>query len=207
MGRPTREAVMTALYNVLIASVQTSFTANTTANNDVLTSVSTIAGLFLGLPVFGGSIPRGSVITSLSPLTLSLPPSANAAAVPMSTGFLTTGRRVIPWNQVGSQPALFLRGVEEDLEYENIVLQVQTIDAEIWIYSNAGQNPNVVPETALNNLMDAVQAAFAPDLPGTYRFTLGQLVHWCRLEGRVIKDPGDASGQAIALMPVRITVP
>jgi hypothetical protein len=207
MGRPSREAVMTALFNVLLASVKTSFTADTTANNVTLANPSTTQGLFLGLPVFGGSIPRGAVITNLSPLEISQPPTANGAAVPMTTGFLTTGRRVIPWNQVTSQPALFLRGAEEDLEYTETILQVQTIDAEIWMYSNAGQNPNAVPETALNNLMDAVQSAFAPDYAGTGRFTIGRLVHWCRIEGRVIKDPGDTSGQAIALIPVRITVP
>lgn len=207
MPRPTREAVMSALFNVLIESVQTDFTADTTAGNVVLTSPSTSVGLFVGLPVFGGSIPRGSVITALSPLTLSLPPTIDATAVPMTTGFLTTGRRVLRWSDVSSQPALFLRGADEELEYPQTILQMQTIDGEIWIYSNSGQNPNAVPETALNNLMDAIQAAFAPDAPGTGRFTIGNLVHWCRLEGRIEKDPGDTSGQAIAVMPVRITVP
>jgi hypothetical protein len=205
--RPARELVMSTLFTVLKASVQVAFTATTTEGSDVLTAVSSTAGLFCGLPVVGGSIPRGSVITSLSPLTLSQPAAAAGTAVPLLTGFLTTGRRVIPWNKVSSQPALFLRGADEDLEYPGTLLQSQTIDAEIWIYTNAGQNPNAVPETALNNLMDAIQAAFVPDVPGTGRFTLGQLVQWCRLEGRVIKDPGDTSGQAIALMPVKITVP
>jgi hypothetical protein len=206
MPRPSRETVMTALFDALVASVQTSFTANTTAGNVILTSPSTTAGLFVGLGVVGGTIPRGSLITSLSPLSLSIPPTADAAAVPMMTGFLTTGRRVLRWGEVDSQPALFLRGADESLEYQNI-LQVQTIDAEIWIYSRAGENPSVVPETALNNLLDAVQSVFAPDAPGTGRFTLGNLVHWCRMEGRIIKDPGDTDNQAIARVPVQITVP
>lgn len=206
MGRPSRETVMAALFAVLVESVQTGFTANTAAGSMLLGSPSTTTGLFIGLPVFGGSIPRGSVITNLSPLSLSLAPTANGAAVPMTTGFLTTGRRLIRWNDVTSQPALFLRSGDEELRYETI-LQRQEIGAEIWIYSNAGQDPNAVPETALNNLLDAVQSAFAPDAPGTGRFTLGGLVHWCRLEGRVIKDPGDTSGQAIAMVEVMITVP
>jgi hypothetical protein len=207
MGRPSREAVMTALFNVLVGSVATNFTADTSANDPILANPSTSKGLFLGLPVVGGSIPRGSVITSLSPLTLSLAPTAAATAAPMTTGFLTTGRRLIPWNQVTSQPALFLRDGDEELQYNEIVMQQQDIEAEIWIYSNAGQDPNAVPVTALNNLIDAIQCALRPDAPGTNRFTLGGLVHWCRLEGRLIKDPGDTSGQAIALVPVVITVP
>ena len=205
--RPSRESVMTALFNVLVASVQTSFTADTTAGNVILANPSATDGLFVGLPVFGGTIPRGSVITDLSPLTLSLAPMANAAAVPMTTGFLTMGRRLKRWDDVPSQPALFLRSGDEELEYVQTIMQAQTIGAEIWIYSNAGQNPDAVPETALNNLLDAVQAAFAPDDRLTNRFTLGGLVHWCRLEGKVEKDPGDIGGQAIAVVDVKITVP
>lgn len=207
MGRPSRETVMTALFNVLVSSVQTNFAADTNANDPVLANPSTSKGLFLGLPVFGGSIPRGSVITNLSPLTLSQAPTAAATAASMTTGFLTTGRRLIPWNLVTSQPALFLRGADEELQYNDGLQQQQDIEGEIWIYSNAGQDPNAVPEAALNNLTDAIQCALRPDIPGTNRFTLGGLVHWCRLEGHLIKDPGDISGQAIALIPVVITVP
>lgn len=205
--RPSRESVMVALFNVLVASVQTSFTADTAAGNVDLANVSTNTGLFIGLPVFGGTVPRGSIITSLSPLALSLPPTAAATAVPMSTGFLTTGRRLKRWSDVSAQPALFLRSADEDLEYNDRSLQMQTMQAEIWIYSNAGQNPDIVPETALNNLLDAVQAAFAPDDQRTNRFTLGGLVQWCRMEGRIEKDPGDTGGQAIAVAEVQITVP
>jgi hypothetical protein len=205
--RPSRESVMTALFNVLVACVQTSFTADTTAGNVVLTDPSAAAGLFVGLPVIGGTVPRGSIITALSPLTLSLPPTANATAVPMTTGFLTTGRRLKYWSDVSAQPALFLRSGDEDLDYDAAPNQKQTIAAEIWIYSNAGQNPDTVPETALNNLLDAVQAAFAPDDSRTNRFTLNGLVQWCRLEGKIDKDPGDISGQAIAVAEVQITVP
>jgi hypothetical protein len=206
MPRPSRESVMTALFQVLTASVQTAFTADTAAGSEILGNPSTTSGLFLGLGVFGGSIPRGSVITSLSPLMISLAPTVNALGVSLLTGFVTTGRRLIKWDQVSAQPALFLRSGDEELHYDTI-LQRQDLGAEIWIYSNAGQNPDVVPEIALNNLLDAVQAAFQPDSPSTGRFTLGGLVHWCRLEGRITKSPGDASGQAIALADVLITVP
>lgn len=207
MGRPSREAVMTALFNVLVNSVSTNFTADTNANDPVLANSTATKGLFLGLPVVGGSIPRGAVITNISPLTLSQAPTDSSVAVSMTTGFLTTGRRIIPWNLVPSQPALFLRDGDEELQYNEIVLQQQDIEAEIWIYSNAGADPNAVPVIALNNLIDAVQCALRPDMPGTNRFTLGGLVHWCRLQGRLIKDPGDTGGQAIAMIPAVITVP
>lgn len=206
-GRPSRESVMTTLFNTLISSVVVSLTADTGANSMVLANPSSIAKLFVGLPVFGGSIPRGAVITSLSPLTLSLPAAVNAKAVSLSTGFLTTSRRLKHWSQVAAQPAMFLRSIDEENSYANITLQRLTIPAEIWIYSNAGEDPNAVPEIALNNLLDAVQAAFAPDDYQSGRFTLGGLVEWCRLEGKIEKESGDASGQAVAVADVLITVP
>jgi hypothetical protein len=198
--------VMTALFAALVASVKTSFTADTTASSVTLGAPSTSAGLFEGLPVFGPVIPRGAVIATLSPLTLSLPATADGAAIALTTGFLTFSRRFKFWTDVTAQPALFLRDGDEDLHYPNTSLQIQTMKAEIWIYSNAGENPDLAPVIALNNLLDAVQSTFAPDSP-TNQFTLGGLVSWCRMVGKVEKDPGDASGQAIAVADVEIIVP
>lgn len=203
--RPPRESVMTALFSALTASVQTNFTASTTLNSRTLDRPSTTMGLFIGLPVFGPGIPRGAVIQGLSPLTMSLPATASAGPIALTTGFLTTGRRVKFARDVTAQPALFLRGADEDLPYHSTILQEQTIKAEIWILSNAGDNPDAVPEIALNNLLDAVQNVFAPE-PMTGRFTLGGLVHWVRMV-KVTKDPGDASGQAMAVADVEIIVP
>lgn len=205
-GRPGRETIMTALFNALVASVQTSFTANTTLNSATLAAPSTTNNLFVGLPVSGAGIPTGAVIATLSPLTLTLPAAANGTAIAMTTGFLTFSRRFQFWDQVTEQPALFLRDADEELSYPNTVLQEQIMKAEIWIYSNAGQNPDLAPAAALNNLLDAVQAAFAPDSP-TRQFTLGGLVAWCRMVGKIEKSPGDLDGQAIAVADVEIIVP
>jgi hypothetical protein len=198
---------MAALYNALVASVQVSFTADTQANSPVLANPSTLEGLFVGLPVVGGTLPRGAVIISLAPLTLNQPANGNANAVTLQGGFLTTGRRLLPWNRVSEKPALFLRGDDEEVEYRETQLQMLTIRAEIWIYSDAGQDPDQAPETALNNLLDAVQDAFAPDMPGTRQFTLGGLVYWARIAGRIMKSVGDLDGQAIAVADVEIIVP
>jgi hypothetical protein len=206
MPRPSREAVMTALFNALVESIQTQFTADTAANSTTLGSPSSLAGLFIGLPVVGGSIPRGAVIATLTPeLTLSLPASENGSAVELSSGWQTTGRRVQMWTQVPNQPAMFLRDGDEDLSYQG-QNQLQTMAAEVWIYSNLGENPNIAPITPLNNLLDAVASVFAPDSP-TNQFTLGGLVSWCRMGGKVVKIPGDINGQAVALAEVEIFVP
>src|SRR5580693_3321494 len=136
MPRPSRETVMDALLAVLTAALETAFTANTTNGSAVLASPSTTAGLFVGLPVFGAGIPRGATILTLSPLTLTQNATATGTAVALTTGFLTFGRRLVMWTQCAEQPALFLRDIDEELEYIGITLQRQTIKAEIWIYSN-----------------------------------------------------------------------
>jgi hypothetical protein len=206
-GRPSRESIMTALLNALVASVKMSFTADTQANSVQLNNPSSLTGLFVGLPVFAANIPRGAIITNLTPLTISLPATTNEIGVAMTTGFLQFGRRLIHWTQVAEQPALFLRDGDEEMEYANIILQRQTLMCEIWIYSNAGADPTAVPATALNNLLDAVQSVFNPDDRMRNVFRLGGLVEWCRIAGKIMKEPGDMDGQAIAIVDVEITVP
>lgn len=198
---------MTALFNALVSSIETSFTADTATGSAVLSNPSTASGLFLGLPVFGTGIPRGAMIASLSPLTLSVPATANGTAVALTTGFLTFSRRLKFWQEVTEQPALFLRQTDDDSDWPNTVLQALTLNAEIWIYSNFGQNPDLIPETPLNSMLDAIDQVFLPDDGMSNRFTLGGLVNWCRINGKTQLDPGDISGQAIAVIPVEITVP
>jgi hypothetical protein len=123
-----------------------------------------------------------------------------------AAGFKTTGRRLKAWDEVPDQPALFLRVIAEDVEHKNIVLSTTTIHAEIWIYSHGNIDPDDVPSTDLNDLTDAVVATLQPDSP-TQQLTLGGLVSWCRVEGRIDYAPGDIGTQAIAVIPVRILVP
>lgn len=203
--RPSRETVMATLFNALTRAVVTNFTADTANGSQTLSNPSTSTNLFLGLPVFGAGIPRGAVITALSPLTISLAATANGTAVSMTTGFLTTGRRA-RFMKDTPLPALYLEDTAENLEYQGMQ-QVQTIKAELAIGANAGENPDVVPLTALNNLLDAIQAALAPDDIESGRFTLGGLVFWCRMVGKVEKDPGDIGPLAVAVADIEIIVP
>jgi hypothetical protein len=118
----------------------------------------------------------------------------------------TAGRRLVLWTKVAEQPALFLRHVGDTYPTRptGIPAKVQ-MDCEAWIYSRAGGNPAVIPETALNSLLDGVETALKPD-PAAAQ-TLGGLVQHCWIEGRVEIHPGDLDGQAIAVVPIRLLVP
>ena len=122
--------------------------------------------------------------------------------------FGDTGRRKKFWSKVTEFPALFLSHHADEDVYHGSILGQTTIEAEVWIYSNAGRNPDVAPSVALNGLIDAVRAVFlTPDNPMTRTFTLGGLVQWARIEGKTEIDPGDIDGIAKAILPVRILCP
>lgn len=118
--------------------------------------------------------------------------------------FETTGRRVLHWSQVANQPALFLRRIGMSDTYTGSMLKT-TMECELWIYSKAGEDPDVAPDAGLTVLEAEVRDSFAPN--DQNRFTIGGLVYWCRIEGRTDVSPGDQGPQAIARIPVRITLP
>jgi hypothetical protein len=204
------EPVMAALFARLVAAATITFTATGTAASATLTAVSSTAGLFAGLPVFGPGVVAGCTLASVgsNTVTLSDPVSTGGAGEIFSTGFLTTGRRVIHWTQVAEQPALFLRrtGVHDEDQGDGLIMT--TLDCEVWIYCNAGQNPDVAPDSVLTGLEQLIRTALQPgpaDDEG--RYTLAGLAYWCRIEGKSDISPGDQGPQAIARIPVRITLP
>jgi hypothetical protein len=207
------EPVLEALFANLQAAATLSLSANASANSPVLSNVSNFEGLFVGLPVFGPGVARGASILALDPqaetLTLTAAVSAVGVEAPFSTGFMTTGRRLQHWTQVAAQPALFLRRIGTIDEYEHgSFFSRTTLECEVWIYSSAGKNPDAVPDVMLGCLDQMVRQSFAPD--GDYgdpRYTVGGLAYWCRIEGKSDYSPGDQGGQAIARLPVRITLP
>lgn len=206
--------VLEALMSHLEATTAFPFTADAVAASAVLASVSDFTGLFPGIPVFGPGVPKGATIIALDvgagTVTLSAPVGASATAGAFAAGFQTFGRRAQHWNQVAAQPALFLRRIgTEDTYGPDSVWSITTLECELWIYCNAGQDPDVAPDTGLNYLEQLVRQSFSPDPPygDDERFTISGLVHWCRFEGRGDSSPGDQGGQAISRLPVRITLP
>jgi len=207
------EPVMAALFAHLQAAASLPFTATAAENSAVLTGVSAEANLFPGLPVFGPGVPPQTTIAALDAaadtVTLSAPVTTTTPDAAFTTGFLTTGRRVIPWGQVDAQPALFLRRVGTSDDYgSDSFFSMTTLECEVWIYSQAGKDPNAVPDVALSNLDALIRQSLKGDSDyGDPRFTLGGLCYWCRIEGRSDYSPGDLSGQGLSRIPIRILLP
>lgn len=208
------EPVMEALFATLVGAATIGFTAQAQAGNATLLAPSTIAGLFPGLPVFGVGTAQGTTIAAVAAdgSSITLSDAMTTDTVNGDTGFITgfnqTGRRVKHWNdKTLQQPALFLRRVgvtDEDQE----PFTVTTLHCEAWIYCDAGQDPDIAPDSVLTCLEQMIRTALQPGpTDGDGRFTLGGLVYWCRIQGHSPVSPGDQGPQAKTVIPILITLP
>ncbi len=118
--------------------------------------------------------------------------------------WVTMSRRIKLWTDVPptERPALFITDHEETPAYQAPNLpQKNTMAVQLWVYF-ASRDAAAVPSTDLNVLLDAIDAALAPGANGAQ--TLGGIVAHCRVEGTVLKDPGDMDGDGLILVPLRI---
>jgi len=82
------------------------------------------------------------------------------------------------------------------------------------IYVSSAGDSDLVPSTAMNNVVDAIEAAFSPFKSNGQRntdeqqgrCTLGGLVHDIRVFGEVELDDGSLGTQSVAIVPVEFIV-
>lgn len=125
-------------------------------------------------------------------------------------GFATTSRRARLAKDVApeEQPALFM----EEGPGETVSHQAQGLPAEhllhvdLGFYARLNEDKSIAPGSILNPLIDAIEAALAPD-PDEEEQTLGGLVTYCRISGKIEKNEGLLDGQASVVIPIEILVP
>jgi len=132
--------------------------------------------------------------------------------VASAADFTATSRRFVHWDQVNEtqMPFLTMLKTGEMRGRQNEGLPTLTVNAHVFIYMSAGMDPEDVPDTTMNALLDALDVAVAPsgaDLLNGNRQTLGGLVSHCYPLGPVFVDTGDIDGKAVAAIPFRILVP
>ncbi|MHB8885812.1 MAG: hypothetical protein ACYC5H_12195 [Methylovirgula sp.] len=125
----------------------------------------------------------------------------------------TTGpsRKLKLWTDVpaASRPACFLfEGGLESYAWSEGAIPKRVIEAKIFAYLNARDHA-VLGATLLDDVMDALDAAFAPRGADVAlgRNTLSEQVYSCRIDGKVLKDPGDLDGDALLVVPVKLVLP
>lgn len=134
-----------------------------------------------------------------------------------SMTFSTAINGSITWNTVSNvlrlwgdvspdqQPAAFLVTHKELDEYRGLGLVRRRLELGIWCYSRSDSFPGSIQ---LDTMMEAFESAFnVVDDFSTGCNTLGGLVYWCRIEGRVFKDPGDLDKQTLLIVPLIVEMP
>jgi hypothetical protein len=131
-----------------------------------------------------------------------------AAAYPWKLG---PARRLRLWSDVPSvnRPACFLfEGGEERHSWSASAIPKRVLEIRLFIYLNA-KDQNVNGASLINDVLDALERAFtlsSSDLC-TGRNTLDGLVHHCRIDGKILKDPGDLDGDALVIVPIEVVLP
>jgi len=120
--------------------------------------------------------------------------------------FNTVGRRLLPVDQVypPMQPALFQQQTYETVEQRRGVPPKWKLYLDLYVYTYSA-DPATTPAIALNQAMNAIDAALAPP-PGLDVQTLGGLVSHAWISGHLPTDELVLGEQAIAVMPVEIFV-
>ena len=129
-----------------------------------------------------------------------------------AANFKATSRRFVHWDQVNEtqMPFLTMLKTGEQRGRQNESLPTLTINAHVFVYLSAGMDPEDVPDTAMNAVLDSIDAAVAPsggDALTRNKQTLGGLVAHCYPFGPIFIDTGDTDGKAVAAIPFQILVP
>jgi hypothetical protein len=119
-----------------------------------------------------------------------------------------TSRRLRHWDDMGNgnMPAMFLMQGKETSTVKTGMPNIWTLHAEVYVYINAGSDPNVVPYSILNPIVDNIIHLFDSKNLQQGKQTLGGLVHTVKVNGTVENDGGALGPIAIAIIPLEITV-
>jgi hypothetical protein len=132
---------------------------------------------------------------------------ARLQAIP---GIATTSRRMTLPAMVppADQPCLMLWEQPETARGATGLPDKRVLEAwAIIVFTNGDQ---AVPgSTIINPFLDAIEAALKVDDFGRNVCSLGGLVHYCRIEGTIVKESGDTdvSGLGGAVVPIKIMPP
>lgn len=124
-----------------------------------------------------------------------------------ATTWVTKSRRLKLFSDVppAAQPAMYV--VEHNEQYNGRNRSTPRrgeLTGSVFCYART--DGEQIGGAIINVMMDAVEAAFAPD-NGDGACTLGGIVSWAYIDGQVFKDPGDIDNQAMLIVPFRVMIP
>ena len=122
-----------------------------------------------------------------------------------AANFTTVSRKLKHWSDVSQnqQPAIFMAQRDEMAITQTGQPTVWTLHVDVYIYAHSN-DPNQSAAPQINALLDAVVAALSG--PNDNRQTLGGLVHYARVDGKIQTDEGWLGEQSIAVIPIQIKI-
>lgn len=134
--------------------------------------------------------------------------NAVLAKLAATVGAKSASRRFVPFDQIPaeSQPALFLAQTHETHKQHTGRPAILRLKADLFLYTNRGGNDQILPSTALNTMLDALDAALAFDDVAMGRCTLGGIVQHAWIYEDTIIAEGQEGAQAVAIVPIEILV-
>ena len=129
-----------------------------------------------------------------------------------AASFKGTSRRFMHWDKVNGSmmPYLTMLKAGERRERQDEGFPVLVLEYHVFVYISAGLDPDDVPDTTMNGLLDAIDQAVQPtggDALNGNKQTLGGLVSHCYPLGSVFVDTGDIDGKGVAAIPFEIMTP
>jgi len=124
-----------------------------------------------------------------------------------SSSWRTVSNRLRLWGDVSpdQQPYACLVTHRESDEYRGLGLYRRRLELMVYCYTRSDSSPGA-PD--LDTIMESFESVFnVADDFGINSNTLGGLVYWCRIEGRVFKDPGDLDSQTMMTVPLVVEMP
>ncbi len=117
----------------------------------------------------------------------------------------TASRRAKHWDDCKDVEFPCLFQMEKGQSYANVVAQpaIKTYEADLYVYTYTGNDPNKTPSIQLNNIVDAIEAALAPD-SATLRQTLGGLALRAWISGSILTSEGTLGSKAVAIIPIKL---
>ena len=125
-----------------------------------------------------------------------------------AAGAVSVTRRLLHWSDVPpvNQPAVMIaQGDQTPEQHTDGRPALWRLNFNIYLYA-FHSDPAETPATRLNNLLDALETALAPTIPGRKQ-TLGGTVEHCWISGRVETDEGVLGDQAMAIVPIEVLIP
>jgi len=146
----------------------------------------------------------------LQPITF--PALANGGATTWVTGPTDPNNSLLPrklrlFSDVpkDQQPACFMAMHREFPDYRNLGVFRSRLEYLVYVYIDASESSAAED---LDNILEAILKPFlTPDNFSSGQLTLNGLVYWARVEGRILKDPGDIDKQALLLVPIIVEMP